>query len=71
MSPQLAAQVDQEVATLIHDAHATAKRTLEEHRDKLVTIAEQLIRVETIDGLEFERLLGSPAGALASSERYA
>jgi cell division protease FtsH len=57
VGPQLASQVDAEVAKLVEQAYATALSLLESRRDKLVSISEYLIQVETIDGVELDRLL--------------
>ncbi|MGZ3667786.1 MAG: hypothetical protein ACXVDA_25250, partial [Ktedonobacterales bacterium] len=57
VSPQLAAQVDDEVASLVDGAYRTAKSILLQRRKELVSIAEQLIRVETIDGADLDALL--------------
>lgn len=57
VSPQLAAQVDDEVASLVDDAYRTAKSVLLQRRKELVSIAEQLIRVETIDGADLDTML--------------
>jgi cell division protease FtsH len=57
VGPQLAAQIDAEVRLLVDQAYATARQILEEKRDKLVEIAEYLMRVETIDGSELDQLL--------------
>ncbi|MGZ3637826.1 MAG: ATP-dependent zinc metalloprotease FtsH [Ktedonobacterales bacterium] len=57
VSPQLAAQVDDEVASLVDDAYRTAKSILLQRRKELVSIAEHLVRVETIDGADLDAML--------------
>jgi cell division protease FtsH len=57
VGPQLATQVDIEVAHLVDEAYKTAKEILEEKRDKLISISEHLIQVETIDAPELDHLL--------------
>jgi cell division protease FtsH len=57
ISPQTAAQIDSEIRFLADQAYQTAKDILEERKDKLVSISERLIEVETIDGEELDRLL--------------
>lgn len=57
VSQQLAAQVDDEVASLVDDAYRTAKSILLQRRKDLVSIAEHLVRVETMDGAEFDAML--------------
>ena len=57
LSPQTAAQIDTEVRLLADQAYQTARDILLERKDKLITISEHLIEVETIDGEELDRLL--------------
>ena len=57
ISAELAAKIDAEVSKLIDEAYATALRTLREKQDKLEAISEHLIEVETIDGVELDRML--------------
>ncbi len=56
-SEEAAAQIDKEVAKFIDDAFNTAKKIISEKRKKLDQIAEQLIKKETIERKEFERLM--------------
>jgi cell division protease FtsH len=57
LSPQTAAQVDAEIRFLADQAYQTAKDILLERKDKLISISEHLIEVETIDGEELDRML--------------
>jgi cell division protease FtsH len=57
LSPQTAARVDTEISLLVDQAYQTAKDILLQRKDKLVTISEHLMEVETIDGEELDRLL--------------
>jgi cell division protease FtsH len=57
ISAQTAAKVDAEISTLVEQAYASALNILREKKSKLITIAEHLIRVETIDGSELDRML--------------
>jgi cell division protease FtsH len=54
---EMASKVDVEISALIDQAYATALRILREKQDKLIAIAEHLIKVETIDGSELDRML--------------
>ena len=54
---EMASKIDVEISTLIDQAYATALRILREKQDKLITIAEHLIKVETIDGSELDSML--------------
>jgi cell division protease FtsH len=56
-SEEIAAQIDKEVAKFIDNAYHTAKKILTEKRKKLDQIAKQLIKKETIERKEFERLM--------------
>jgi cell division protease FtsH len=56
-SENLSAKVDQEVATLMNDAYRRAQEAVTEHRAVLDAIANELIRVETIEREDFEKLL--------------
>ncbi|HVB96830.1 MAG TPA: cell division protein FtsH, partial [Chloroflexota bacterium] len=58
LSPETSAKVDRETMRLIDEAFNTARAILSERREKLVSIAEHLLQVETIDGAELDRLLG-------------
>jgi len=52
-SEEIAAKIDAEIKALIDDGYNTAKRVLEEHRDKLDFIAEFLLKNELMDGDQF------------------
>ena len=56
---EMAAKIDKEVACLINQAYETALTVLREKRDRLTAISEHLIEVETIDGLELDRMLSA------------
>ncbi len=57
ISPELATDADREIRKLVDEAYQTARRILEEKREKLVEISEYLMRVETIDGGELDQML--------------
>ncbi len=57
ISAETAAKIDAEVSTLIDQAYQTALTILRERKDKLITISEHLIQVETIDGTELDAML--------------
>ena len=52
--------VDEEIARVIDDEYAKAKRILEEKRNVLDTVASALLDKETLDEKEFKALLGQP-----------
>ncbi|MFM2094937.1 MAG: ATP-dependent zinc metalloprotease FtsH [Planctomycetota bacterium] len=53
--------IDEEVARILHEADQKAGQLLTTHRDKLVTIAENLVKEEELDEKEIENLIGSSA----------
>ena len=57
VSAETAAKIDAEISTLVEQAYNTALGILREKQDRLITISEHLIQVETIDGAELDRLL--------------
>jgi len=56
-SNEIARQIDDEVRRIVESAHQRARDILGEHRDKLDTISEILVKRETIEREEFEALL--------------
>ncbi len=57
-SEKVAAEIDVEIEKFITDACQTAEKVLTENRGKLDKIAEALIKKETIEREEFEKLMG-------------
>ena len=57
-SEKIAAEIDAEITKLIKNAQATAKKILKEKKRFLVKVAKTLIKKETIEREEFERLVG-------------
>ena len=55
-SEETAFEIDQEIKDIIEQAYQETEKILKENRDKLEVVAEALMRVETIDGEQFERL---------------
>lgn len=56
-SEKVAAEIDREVELFITNALKTAKKVLEENKDKLDKIANRLIEAETIEKEEFEEMM--------------
>jgi len=56
-------EIDEEVRNIIRDAYAECEKILKENSDKLENVAQALIRVETIDGDQFERLYNGELNA--------
>jgi cell division protease FtsH len=57
ISAETAARIDKEISLLVEQAYETALSILNEKKDKLISISEHLIEVETIDGSELDALL--------------
>ncbi len=57
VSAETAARIDKEISLLVEQAYQAALSILNEKKDKLITISEHLIEVETIDGPELDALL--------------
>jgi cell division protease FtsH len=55
-SDEVAQKIDQEVRRIIDEAYSRARAILITYRQKLETIAERLIEIETIERTEFEAL---------------
>ncbi|MDR1815804.1 MAG: ATP-dependent zinc metalloprotease FtsH, partial [Clostridiales Family XIII bacterium] len=55
-SEEIAAEIDEEIKAIIEEAFVTAETILQENADKLRTVAEALLEVETLDGEQFEEL---------------
>ena len=53
---ETAADVDKEVMALLKASYEKAKKQIEEHKEKLLEIADFLIEKETITGKEFMRI---------------
>ncbi|MBI4579078.1 MAG: ATP-dependent zinc metalloprotease FtsH [Planctomycetes bacterium] len=56
-SPQTAEVIDQEVRKVIDESYADTRRLLSENRDKLEAIAQALLKYETLDAAEVQRLI--------------
>ena len=56
-SEKVAARIDTEVHSLIEEAYRITADKLTRHKDKLIAVAEQLIRQEKMDGEEFRRVM--------------
>ncbi|MCI0331721.1 MAG: ATP-dependent zinc metalloprotease FtsH [Planctomycetes bacterium] len=66
-SEHTAQVIDEEVAKILHTAEDRAKRTIQQHNDKLNALAEALLERETLDEEEIRDILGP--GVNESKER--
>jgi cell division protease FtsH len=57
-SEKVAAKIDKEVSVLINRAQKTAQSIISKHKNKLNSLAEALIKKETVERKELERILG-------------
>ena len=58
LSPDMAAKVDNEVKKIIDNAYENAAKILKKLRGKLDALAEELLKKETLESEEFEKLMG-------------
>jgi cell division protease FtsH len=71
-SEEIAREIDDEIRRVIEEAHAMARKVLEDHMTELHKISALLIERETIDKDQFERLLaGEPEEAVFTDEQPA
>jgi len=56
-SDETAKKIDEEVFNIIQEAHETARDILTKYKDKLVSISEQLMAKETLEGEDLEAIL--------------
>jgi len=56
-SPQTAEVIDQEVRIVLDEAYADTRKILEENREKLEAIAQALLKYETLEAAEVQRLI--------------
>ena len=56
-SEHTAQEIDAEVRRIINEGYNTAKTIIEEHRDKLETIAKALLEYETLEGSQVEEIV--------------
>ena len=64
-SDNVAAEIDNEIRTLIESAFTDAEKILNEHMDKLHVVAKYLMKYEKVDGATLEKLMN---GELTESE---
>lgn len=56
-SEDVAAMIDEEVRSFVHDAYERAMKILNTHRDALDQLSERLLQKETLEGRELEEIL--------------
>ena len=60
-SEETANEIDSEVKRIVHDGYEMAQKLLTEHREQLLAVADALMELETIDGVQFERIYSGEA----------
>jgi cell division protease FtsH len=60
-SEQTAREIDEEVKTILDNAYADAKQILQQHRGTLDSVANELLKRETLDAQTFNALINQPA----------
>lgn len=68
VSPGMAEKVDQEIKKILDRAYQTALAALKKNKEKLDKVALALLKTETLEADQFERLLGVPKAALATAK---
>ncbi len=58
ISPEMQAKVDEEIKKIVDEAYKRAMEVLKKNKKKLSLIAKKLLDQETIEGEEFEKLMG-------------
>jgi cell division protease FtsH len=56
-SPETARVIDEETRRFIDDAYTEARRLLDEHWDKVVAVSEALLKYETLQRDDIDRLM--------------
>jgi len=59
-SEEIAREIDKEVRKLVGEAYEQARSIVNQYRDKLDTVAQRLLEVETITREEFEEMFPTP-----------
>ena len=57
MSGETAKEIDSEIRRIINDCYNTAKRLLDENRDKLEMMSDALMKYETIDADQIDDIM--------------
>jgi cell division protease FtsH len=61
-SEQTAAQIDRDIQSILNTSHEEVKALLEREHDKLDSLVDTLLKDETIDQDDLERILGPRVG---------
>ncbi len=67
-SEDAAQAIDKEVARILDENYQRAKQIVEDNKDKLTALAENLMKVETMDREDFEALMNETAPELEATD---
>ncbi len=59
-SEEAAREIDGEVRRILNEAYSRSLQLIKDNRDRLVNLADMLMKVETLDRPEFEKLMNEP-----------
>lgn len=68
-SEKVASEIDEEVSAIINEVHQKAKDVIDKNREKLDEIAKKLIKEETIEGDEFDKMFKKAKAAKSVSKK--
>jgi cell division protease FtsH len=63
VSEQTAREIDEEVRGIIEFSYSRAKEILNQHRSRLIALAEALLERETLDAAEIEQIIEVDGGS--------
>ena len=66
ISPEMQSKIDKEVKSIIDKAYKLAFETLKKNKPKLDMVAQELLKKETLESEDFEKIMGSTKPAPAS-----
>lgn len=67
VSPATQEKIDAEVRKILETALKNAENTIKKHKNKLEDVAQKLLKTETIDKEEFEKIVGKREGQIETS----
>ncbi len=68
ISQEMQSKIDSEVKKIIDGCYKKAQNILKKLKDKLDLVAEGLIKRETLESEDFEKLMGHPKPAIAAAK---
>lgn len=68
ISDEIQSRVDKEMQKLLSEAQELARAILKKNKKILDRVSEELVKIETIDGEDFEKLVGVPKARVAAKK---